>query len=95
MKAQRPVHTTRGQERVTERADKPSSHGKRMNNRQAMDTHGSGARTRLRHHPLIPNQYRSGGSRVRGKRGYGLEVGRKGKAYSGVSAQALLEEVSC
>ena len=86
MKAQRLVHTTRGQERVAERADKPLGHGKHMNNKQAMDTHGSGARTRLRHHPLISNQYKSGGLRVRGKRGYGLEVGRKGKAYSGVPA---------
>ena len=92
MKAQRLVHTTRGQERVAKRADKPLGHGKRMNSRQAMNTHGSGACTRLRHHPLISNQYRSGGLRVKG---YGLEVERKGKAYFGVPAQAFLGEMSC
>ena len=50
-----------------------------MNSRQAMDTHGNGAHTRLRHHPLVPSQYRCGGPWVRGKRGYGLAVGRRGK----------------
>ena len=45
MKAQRLIHATRGQGRVAERADEPSSYGKCMNNRQAMDTHGSGAHT--------------------------------------------------
>ena len=44
-----------------------------------MDSYGSGARTRLRHHPLVPSQYKAGGQRVRGKRGYGLVVGRRGK----------------
>ena len=95
MKAQRVIHTTRGQERVAKCADKPSSHGKRMNSRQAMDTHGSGVCTRLRHHLLIPSQYRSGGPCVKGKKGYGLAVGRNGKAYSGVPAQALLREMFC
>ena len=69
MKAQRLIHDTRGQERVAKCADEPSSHGKCMNSRQAMDTHGSGARTMLRHHPLVPSQYRSGGPWVRGKKG--------------------------
>ena len=41
MKAQRLIHPIKGQERVVECADKISSHGKRMNSRQAMDTHGS------------------------------------------------------
>ena len=48
-----------------------------MSNRQAMDTDGSGARTRLKYHQLVLSQYRSGGSWVRGKRGYGLAVGRR------------------
>ena len=56
-----------------------------MNNRQDMDTHGSGARTRLKHHPLIPSQYKSGGLWVRGKRGYGLVVGKRGKSILGFS----------
>ena len=56
-----------------------SGHGKHMNNKQNMDTHGSGACTRLRHHQLVCSQYRSGGSWVRGKKGYGLVVGRRGK----------------
>ena len=63
-----------------QRPDKPLGHGKCMNNRQALDSHGSGARTRLRHHPLVPSQYRSGGPWVKGKKGYGLAVGRKGKS---------------
>ena len=83
MKAQRLIHTTRGQGRVAERADEPSSYGKCMNNRQAMDTHGSGAHTRLRHHQLVPSQYRSGGPWVRGKKGYAQAVGRRGKPILG------------
>ena len=35
------------------------------------------------------------GSGLRGKKGYGLAVGRKGKAYYGVLALALLGEMSC
>ena len=54
-----------------------------MNDRQALDSHGSGARTRLRHHSFVPNQYRDGGPWVRGKRGYGLAVGRMGKSILG------------
>ena len=83
MKAQRLIHATRGQERVAKCADEPSGYDKCMNNRQAMDTHGSRARTRLRHHQLVPSQYRSGGLWVRGKRGYGLAVGRMGKPILG------------
>ena len=48
-----------------------------------MDSYGSGAHTRLRHHPLVPNQYRGGGPLVRGKSGYGLAVGRRGKPILG------------
>jgi len=56
-----------------------------MNDRQAMDSYRSGAHTRLRHYPLLPNQYRGGGPWVRGKRGYGLAVVRKGKSILGFS----------
>ena len=45
-----------------------------------MDSYGSGAHTRLRHHPLVPSQYRGGGPWVRGKKGYGLAVGRSEKS---------------
>ena len=92
MKAQRLIHATRGQERVVERVDKPLGHGKRKNSRQAMDTHGSGARTRLKHHPLVPSQYRSGGPWVRGKKGYGLVVGRRGKPILGFPLKLFLGE---
>ena len=44
-----------------------------------MDSHKSGAQTRLRHHPLVPSQYRNGGPWVRDKRGYALTIGRRGK----------------
>jgi len=37
-----------------------------MNNRQAMDTHGSGACTKLMHHQLVSSQYKSGRAWVRG-----------------------------
>ncbi|KAK9990092.1 hypothetical protein SO802_025077 [Lithocarpus litseifolius] len=39
-------------------SDKPASNGKCVNTRQAMDSYGSGARIRLRHHPHVPSQYR-------------------------------------
>ena len=77
MKVQGNIHAIRGQERAVECTDKPSSHGERISSRQAMNTHGSRACTRLRHHQPVPNQYRSGGPWVKGKRGYGLEVGRR------------------
>jgi len=54
-----------------------------MNGRQALDSHGSGVRIRLRHHSLVPSQYRSGGPWFKGKRGCGLTVGRKGKPILG------------
>ena len=38
---------------------------------------GSGAHERLKHYLLVPSQYRSGGSWIRGKIGYGLAVGRR------------------
>ena len=63
--------------------DKPVDNGKRMNTKQVMDSYGSGAHTRLKHHPFVPSQYRRGGPWVRGKRGYGLAVGRSGKPILG------------
>ena len=57
--------------------------GKRMNSRQAMNSHVSGVHTRLRHYPLVPSQFKHGGPCVRGKRGYGLAVGRSGKSILG------------
>ena len=50
--------------------------------------------TRLRHYLPIPSQYRGGGPQVKGMRGFGLAIGRRG-AYFGVPAQALLGEMSC
>ena len=94
MKAQRLIHATRAQERVAECANEPLGYGKRMNSRQAMDTHGSGACTRLRHHPLVPSQYRNDGPWVRGKRGYGLAVGRRGKLILGFPLKHFREKCS-
>ena len=56
-----------------------------MNSRQAMDLHGSGACTRLKNHPLVPNQYKNSGPWVKGKRGYSLAVRRIGKSILGFS----------
>ena len=44
-----------------------------------MDSHESEARARLRHHPLVPNQYRGDGLLVRNKKGYGLAMGKREK----------------
>ena len=60
-----------------------------------MDLYGSKAHIRLRHHPLVPNQYRRGRTWVRGKRRYGLAVGKNGKVYYGIPTQALLGEMFC
>ena len=67
----------------SKRPDKPLNNGKRMNNRQVMDSHESRACTRLRHHPLVPSQCKCGGPWVKGKRGYGLAVERRGKSIQG------------
>ena len=48
-----------------------------------MDSHGNGARTRLRHYPLVPSQYRCDGPWVIGKKGYGLAVRRRRKSIMG------------
>ena len=55
MKAQGNIHAIRGQGRAAECIDKPLSHGKHMSSIQAMDTHGSGARKKLRHHQPVPS----------------------------------------
>ena len=60
-----------------------------MSSKQAIYTHGSGAHTRLRHHQLVPNQYRSGGSWAKGKRGCGLAVGRREKPIMGFSLKLV------
>ena len=62
---------------MAECTDEPLDHGKRMSSEQAWDVHKSGARARPRYHQPVPNQYRSGGLWVRGKRGDGLAVGRR------------------
>ena len=66
-----------------------------MNNRQAMDSQESGERIRLKHHQLVFSQYKGGGSWVRGKRGYGLVVGRRGKLILGFPLKFFLGEMSC
>ena len=77
-----PQRVKRETKRAT-RPDKPASNGKCVSTRQAMDSYGSGARTRLRHHPLVPSQYKGGGPWVKGKRGYGLVVGKSMKPILG------------
>ena len=57
--------------------DEPLNHGKRMSNGQTFDVHGSGARAKPKHYQLVPSSYRGGKSWVKGKRGYGLAVGRR------------------
>ena len=57
--------------------DEPPNHSERMSSGQAFDIHGSGAQTRPRHYQPVPSQYKSGGSWVKGKGGYGLAMGRK------------------
>ena len=57
-----------------------------------MDSHGNGARTRLRHHPLVPSQYRHGGPWARGKRWYGLVVGRREKSILGLPLKIFWEK---
>ena len=77
MENQKTVHAIRGQGWATECTDEPPDHGKCVSSGQAFDVHGSGACARPRHYQPVPNQYKSGGSWVRGKRGYGLVVGRR------------------
>ena len=79
-----PQRVKQAEERVVG-LDKPTGNGKHMNTRQEMDLYRSRARIRLRHHPLVPSQYKGGGPWVRGKRGYGLAVGRSRKPILGFS----------
>ena len=59
-----------------------------------MDIHESGARTRLRHHQSVPNQYKSGGPWDRSKRGYGLAMERRGKPILGFPLKLFWEKCS-
>ena len=62
-----------------------------MNGIQTIDSIRNEACTRLRHHPLVPSQYRRGGPWAKGKKGYDLVVGRKGKSILGFPLK-LFEE---
>ena len=83
MEDQKMIHAIRSKEWAAKRADKPPVPSKRMSSRQASDIHGNGALTRPRHHQPVPSQYRSGRSWVRGKRGYGLTMGRRESLFWG------------
>ena len=48
----------------------------------------------LKHHLLVPSQYRGGGSWVKGIRGCGLLVGRKGKPILEFPLKLLWGEMS-
>ena len=61
-----------------------------MNTRQAMNSHESGAHIRLKHYPLVPSQYKGGGPWVKGKRRYGLAMGRIGKSIMVFPLKTLL-----
>ena len=80
---QKIVHAIRSQGWVAECTDEPSDHDKRMSSEQTLEVHISGARAKPKHHQPVPNQYRSGGSWVRGKRGYGLAVERRESLFWG------------
>ena len=54
-----------------------------MSSKQALDIYGSGAHVKPRHYQPEPSQYKGGGSWVRGKKGYGLAVGRRGSLFWG------------
>ena len=83
------------QQKHAARLDKLTGNGKRMNGRQTMDSYGSGACTRLKHHSLVPSQYKHGEPWARGKRGYSLVVGKRGEVYFGIPAKDLLGEMFC
>ena len=77
--------------KVHSRTYRPISRSRQMHKQQAKKVkHAQDLGTTN----LYPTNIGSGGSWVRGKRGHGLTVGRE-KTYSGVFAQALLEEMSC
>ena len=54
---------------------------------------GSGAHARPRHYQHVLCQYRSGGSWARGKRGYGLEVGRRESLFWGSHSYSFGDDV--
>ena len=64
-----------------------------MSSRQALDIHGIEVRARPIYHQPVPSQCGSGGSWVRGKRGYGLALERRGEPILGFS-QILLGKMS-
>ena len=70
--------------------DEPPNLGNRMSSRQVLDVHRSGAHAKPKHHQPVPSQYSSGGSWVRGKKGYGLVVGRREKAQIFFGGNVLL-----
>ena len=80
-----PQRVKNKQQNRAAKPDKPIGNGKHMNDRQTMDSHENGARTRLRHHLLVPSEYRCGGPWARGKKGYSLVVGRRRKSILGFS----------
>ena len=92
MKTQKLLHTARVKqtlEHVT-KSDKLRGNGKRMRARKAIDTYGSGARTRPRHHlPIYLANIGEVVHRSEVKEGVVWWWG-KGGAYFGVLAQAFL-----
>ena len=66
MKNQELIHATRVKQALERAAklDKSVGNDKRMNTRKEMDSYGSGARIRLKHHLPVSSQYGGGGSRV-------------------------------
>ena len=93
MEDQKIIHVTRSQEWTAECIDEPLDHNKTISSRQALDIHGSGVCTRLKHYQLVPSQYKSCGSWVRGKRGYGLAVGRRESLFWGSRSNSFGENV--
>ena len=63
-----------------------------MNGRQTMDSYGSGACTGLRHHSLVPSQYRYDGPWAKGKKRYGQVVGRREKSILGFPLKLFWEK---
>ena len=93
MEDQKIVHARRSQEWTAECIDEPLDHDKPISSRQALDIHRSGACTRPKHYQLVPSQYKSCGSWVRGKRGYGLAMGRKESLFWGSRSNSFGENV--
>ena len=98
MRTQELIHSTRVKQAPEHAAesDKPVSNGKRMNTRNAMDSYGSRARTQGSGTTyLYPANTGEVGHRseVRGKRGCGLAVGRKGSLFWGSRLSSFGENV--